>query len=81
VPVALWGGLVADTKLPVLLLAAFLLGAVPPLILYRATRWRLRRRLEQTERSLSEARAIEQGLASPTEPLPPAALVVPPSVS
>lgn len=52
----LWGGLQADVKLPLLLLAAFLLGFLPPYILHRATRWRLRRKLETSERALSEYR-------------------------
>jgi putative membrane protein len=59
VTVNLWGGLQADAKLPVLLLAAFLIGAVPMFVLYRASRWGLRRRLDHAERSLAELRAIE----------------------
>ena len=59
VTVNLWGGIVADAKLPVLLFGALLLGFLPPTILYRATRWRLRRRLAQAERSLDDARAVE----------------------
>jgi uncharacterized integral membrane protein len=42
----LWGGLQADVKLPVLVIAAFLLGFVPTLIIYRARLWSLKRRLE-----------------------------------
>jgi putative membrane protein len=49
VSVHLWDGLILDTKLPVLLFAAFLLGLLPPLILWQATRWRLRRRLQAAE--------------------------------
>ena len=37
--------------LPVLLFAAFLLGFLPPFILYRANRWRMRRRVERIERA------------------------------
>lgn len=50
VTLKLWGGLEADVKLPVLVLAAFLLGFVPTFIVYRARLWGLRRRLEPTER-------------------------------
>lgn len=85
VTINLWGDVQVDTKLPVLVLGAFLLGLVPPFILYRATRWRLRKRLATTERALNEARAP----ATPVEPqpsretLPPAAVpsAVPPGVS
>jgi uncharacterized integral membrane protein len=46
VTINLWGGLQADVKLPVLVVAAFLIGFLPTLILYRARIWSLRRRLE-----------------------------------
>ena len=42
----LWGGLQADVKLPVLVIAAFLLGLLPTLLIYGARNWSLRRRLE-----------------------------------
>lgn len=53
VTVRLWGDLVMETKLPVLLIGAFLLGALPFWIMARATRWRLKRRLDSTERALA----------------------------
>jgi putative membrane protein len=46
VHVNLWAGLIADVKLPVLVLLAFLLGFLPTFIVYRARLWSLRRRLE-----------------------------------
>jgi putative membrane protein len=46
VHVNLWAGLIADVKLPVLVLTAFLLGFLPTLIVYRARIWSLKRRLE-----------------------------------
>ena len=58
VTIMLWGGLRADAKLPVLLFVAFLIGLVPMFILYRATRWSLRRRLDNAERSLAELRGL-----------------------
>ncbi|MCI4589910.1 lipopolysaccharide assembly protein LapA domain-containing protein [Sphingobium sp. BYY-5] len=57
VTVRLWGDLVMETKLPVLLIGAFLLGALPFWVMARATRWRLRRRLDSTERALVVATA------------------------
>jgi uncharacterized integral membrane protein len=53
VTLKLWGGLEADVKLPVLVLAAFLLGFLPTFILYRARLWGLRRRLEPTSVSVA----------------------------
>ena len=46
VHVNLWAGLIADVKLPVLVLFAFLLGFLPTVIVYRARIWSLKRRLE-----------------------------------
>jgi lipopolysaccharide assembly protein A len=40
------GDIVVDVKLPVLVIAAFLLGFLPTLIVYRARLWALNRRLE-----------------------------------
>jgi len=57
VTVRLWGDLVMETKLPVLLIGAFLLGAGPFWIMARATRWRMKRRLESTERALAAGTA------------------------
>jgi len=48
VTIKLWGGLEADVKLPVLVISAFLLGFVPPFLIYRTRLWALRRRLEST---------------------------------
>lgn len=55
VTVNLWSGMVLDTRLPVLMLVTFLLGLVPMLIVHRATRWSLRRRLDNANRALTEA--------------------------
>jgi lipopolysaccharide assembly protein A len=46
VEVNLWAGLVADIKLPILVLIAYLIGLVPTIIIYRARIWSLRRRLD-----------------------------------
>jgi uncharacterized integral membrane protein len=63
VTLKLWGGLEADVKLPVLVLAAFLLGFVPTFIIYRARLWSLTRRLEPSQRQVSAAPA------APTTPV------------
>jgi putative membrane protein len=48
VELKLWGGLVADVKLPIVILTAFLLGFLPTLIVHHARLWSLKRRIEQT---------------------------------
>ena len=50
VTIRLWGGLEADVKLPILVLASFLLGFLPMLGLHFARLWSLRRRMESRER-------------------------------
>jgi uncharacterized integral membrane protein len=55
VEVKLWGGLIADAKLPVVLLLFFLLGFLPTLIYYRAKLWSLKRRYEPLERGAQAA--------------------------
>lgn len=53
VEVRIWEGLLLETKLPALVIGAFVLGLVPMWFLYRATRWRLTRRIASLETSLN----------------------------
>lgn len=53
VEVRIWEGLLLETRLPALVIAAFLLGLLPMWLLYRATRWRLARRIASLEASLN----------------------------
>ena len=66
VTVTIWPGQVLDTKLPVLILAAFLIGSVPMWIALRTTRWSLKRRLDTSERQLADMRALAN---RPVEPV------------
>ena len=78
IPLNLWGGIAADVKLPVLLLIAFLIGLLPPSILYHANRWRLRRRLDSAERTIAELRPVPVATSLPTSvilPDPPASAI------
>ena len=53
--VNLWGGIAWFPPMWFALLAAFLLGLLPVLVLHRATRWSLRRRLDTANRALAES--------------------------
>jgi uncharacterized integral membrane protein len=56
VSVSLWGGLRLDTKLPALVIVAFLLGFLPLYILHRTQVWRMKRRiltLEGNQRNMA----------------------------
>lgn len=59
----LWGEIIVDIKLPVLLLLVFLLGFAPPFLIYRTRLWRLRRRLASLERQSAP------GAAAPPSPV------------
>jgi uncharacterized integral membrane protein len=80
VEINLWGGIVADVKLPILLLIAFIAGLLPPFILYQASRWQLRRRLDAAERTIAQLRPpVPQMTPAPvaTDPLLPSEPEVP----
>lgn len=66
VDISFWPGLIVATKLPLVVIGAFLLGAVPMWVMFRASRWSLHRRLDTSERSLADLRAMA---ARPTDPV------------
>lgn len=47
--VLIWEEIRIDTKLPVLVIGAFLLGFVPLWLIHRASKWRLSRRIKTLE--------------------------------
>lgn len=52
VEVNLWENLVLETKIPVLVIAAFLLGLVPMWLYHRSVHWSLGRRIRSLEASI-----------------------------
>lgn len=72
VEVQIWTNLVLETKIPALVIVAFLLGLVPTWLLHRGTRWRLNRRISALETSTRVAanRPAEPVPTSPIEPIP-----------
>lgn len=58
ITVSIWPGQVLDTKLPLVILVAFLIGSIPMWIALRASRWSLKRRLDSSERQLADLRAM-----------------------
>ena len=67
VPIRLWGGLIAEVNLPLLLLVAFMAGMLPTMLYYSTIRWRLRSRLTTTERAINDLRGA---LATPAPSSP-----------
>lgn len=66
VEVTLWDNLVLETKVPALVIIAFLLGLIPMWLYHRSVKWSLGRRI----RSLENA-AKSNALARRHEPTPP----------
>ncbi len=80
VSIQLFGGLVMEINLPLLLLLTFLLGFVPTLVYQHVVRWRLRQRLSTAERALASTRSISEAVVPDTPP-PPATVVTTPAAS
>ncbi len=80
VSIQLWGGLIADFSLPLLLIIVFLAGFLPSLIAYQTLRWRMRQRFAGLERALADLRAVNH--TGPTfEVLPADGPQAPPLIS
>lgn len=80
VEVSLWGGLLVEAKLPVLVFGAFLLGFLPTFGWHRAWRWRMGRRIESQERALADIRGIGVAPASSAAVAPAPADTIDPTV-
>lgn len=72
VTIDLWSGLQMVTKLPVVLLVAFLVGFLPLWAYHRTSSWRLKRRIATLEANQTRAATV----ASPVVPAPVAPPVV-----
>lgn len=66
VDIKIWGEIVWETKIWFPILLAFLIGALPFWLAGRATKWRLKRRLESTEKAL--VTATSAAVTGPTVP-------------
>ncbi|WP_242127880.1 hypothetical protein [Sphingobium sp. Sx8-8] len=78
VDIKIWGDIIWSTKIWFPMLLAYLLGALPFWIMARATRWRMKRKLENTERALVAATAAP---AVPSPSIPAADSPAAPSLS
>lgn len=79
VMINLWGGLQLETKLPVLVIVAFLAGSLPFWALHKATKWQMRRRLDSAERALAASTPVATTAAAPAYPAEPAAPAITPA--
>lgn len=71
VPLRLWGGLIADVNLPLLLGLAFLAGLLPMYLAAKASRWRWKQRVSALERTVSDLTRPAPVTPATPAPLPP----------
>ena len=81
VSIQLWGGLIADFSLPLLLIIVFLAGLLPSLVAYQTLRWRIRQRFAGLERTLADLRAVSPPAGPAFEPVPADGPQAPPLIS
>lgn len=70
--VLIWEDVRIDTKLPVLVIGAFLLGFVPLWLIHRTSKWRLNRRIKTLEAAArpTPTRTATASTAAKTPPAP-----------
>ncbi len=85
VEVQIWSNIVLETKLPALVVIAFLLGLVPMWLIHRTNKWRLTRRVSALEaattRLSTPAPAASAETAVPAAPTAPPRRDLPPEPS
>jgi putative membrane protein len=78
VEVRIWNSLILETKLPAIVIGAFLAGLLPMWALHRTQRWRMRRRIAGLEATIARPNTVTDipapapAPAPVAEPLPPA---------
>jgi putative membrane protein len=75
VEVKIWEGLVLETKVPALVIVAFLLGLLPMWMIHRGRSWQLNRRIRSLQNAAQSAAAVLMP-PPPVEPEPVAAPII-----
>ncbi len=70
VTIALWGDLLLDTKLPVLIVGAFLLGWLPTWLWLKGSKWSMKRQIDRLQPSARSPYSVSE---TPPSPPPPTA--------
>ena len=76
VEVRIWNSLLLETKLPALVIGAFLLGLVPMWALHRTQQWRLKRRIAGLEATIARPNTVAE-IPPPPVPAPAAEPLTP----
>lgn len=67
--VKIWGDIVWETRIWFPIVLAFLLGALPLWLVGRATKWRLKRKLDSVEKALVAATVTAVAPGAPAAPV------------
>lgn len=69
ISVRIWSNLVVDTRLPAVVVVAFLLGLIPMWLFHRGVIWRLNRRIRHLETAVQPSVAAQTRVEH-TDPVP-----------
>ena len=78
VPLRLWGGLIADVNIPLLLALAFAAGFLPMYLAAKASGWRWKQRVSGLERTIADLTRPAPPPPAPPAPAPAGTLPRPP---
>ena len=70
VEVQIWSNIVLETKLPALVIVAFLLGLVPMWLIHRTAKWRMTRRVNALEAATTRQATPKSETAPAASPTP-----------
>lgn len=77
----IWPGLVWDTRLPAIVIVAFLLGMIPMWLIHRGSKWRLQRRIANLEQAARTVAVTPAPAPAPASMHTDAAVAAPPPVA
>lgn len=70
VEITLWDGFLVETKVPALVILAFLLGLFPMWLYHRSVKWGLSRRIRSLENSIKSSALAKQSTAAASTEAP-----------
>ncbi len=73
VEVQIWSNIVLETKLPALVIVAFLLGLIPMWLVHRTAKWRMTRRVNALEAATTRLATPKTDTPTAASPAPAAA--------
>lgn len=69
VEVTIWPNLVLETKVPALVVVAFLMGLIPTWLVHRGVKWQLQRRISSLENAARANATATPAVTTPVHPV------------